>query len=51
MFMPVQASAREGLTLTEMIRDIPHDAAAIVVYIMVLIFLGFIWHGSRKKPT
>lgn len=29
------------------VENMPHDAAAIVVYVMILIFVGFIVHGSR----
>jgi hypothetical protein len=51
MFMLMQAPPSDGLTLAEIIRDIPHDAGAIVAYVMILIFIGFIWLGSRRKPT
>ncbi len=38
------------LTLEEIITDIPHDFAALVVYLMLALFVGFIWYGSRPKP-
>jgi hypothetical protein len=36
------------LTMREVVTDIPHDGAALVTYTIVLIFVGFIWAGSRK---
>lgn len=44
-----------GLTLQQdvlmdIVRTIPHDAGAFVVYLLVGAFLAFIWHGSRQKP-
>ncbi|HSK18622.1 MAG TPA: hypothetical protein VK912_05745 [Longimicrobiales bacterium] len=41
----------EGLTLNEVVNGIPHDGPAIVVYAMLLVFVGFIWRGSRKKSS
>ncbi|HSJ06913.1 MAG TPA: hypothetical protein VK936_09430 [Longimicrobiales bacterium] len=37
----------DGLTLGEVLRDIPHDPAAFVVYTLVVVFLWLIWKGSR----
>lgn len=37
----------DGLTLGEVLRDIPHDPPAFVVYTLVIVFLGLIWKGSR----
>jgi hypothetical protein len=51
MFIIAQAADRGGLTLAEVLRDIPHDTAAFVVYALLAIFVGLIWAGSRKKPT
>lgn len=36
-----------GLTLREVISDIPHDGPAMIVYVLIAIFVGFIWWGSR----
>jgi hypothetical protein len=33
-----------------LVRDIPHDAGAAVVYILIGGFIFFIWKGSRKRP-
>lgn len=49
MFMAIQETASGGLTLGRVLRDIPHDGPAIVVYVLLLVFVGFIWVGSRKK--
>ncbi|MEX2608805.1 MAG: hypothetical protein WEA24_02580 [Gemmatimonadota bacterium] len=43
--------ALQGLTVGYMLRNIPHDPAAFVVYALLAVFVGFIWHGSRNKPT
>lgn len=51
MFIIAQAAADDGLTIGKLLGDIPHDAPAIVVYVMVLLFAGLIWAGSRKKST
>ena len=37
----------DGLTLREVIADIPHDVPAMVVYVLIALFVGFIWWGSR----
>ena len=39
----------DGLTLREVIADIPHDVPAMVVYVIIALFVGFIWWGSRGK--
>ena len=33
------------------VRDIPHDAGAMVAYAMVIAFVGFIVVANRKKPS
>jgi hypothetical protein len=40
-----------GLTLREVIADIPHDGPAFVVYFLLVVFVAFIWHGSRKSKS
>lgn len=45
----IQDIANDGLSLAEVLRDIPHDAGAMVVYVLLLAFVGFIWYGSRQK--
>lgn len=47
MFL-VQEAVDDGLTFAEVLQDIPHDAGAIVVYVLILTFIGFIWYGSRR---
>jgi hypothetical protein len=39
------------LTLAEVIGDLPHDAGAILVYVLLALFIGSIWHGSRRKSA
>ncbi|MGH7573636.1 MAG: hypothetical protein ACREM1_00665 [Longimicrobiales bacterium] len=41
----------DGLTVREVLSNIPHDAAAIFVYLLLALFIGFIWWGSRSRPT
>jgi hypothetical protein len=38
----------DGLTIAEVIRDMPHDAGALIVYALVAGFVIMIWRGSRK---
>jgi hypothetical protein len=38
-----------GLTAGEVLRGIPHDAPALVIYAMVVGFGFLIWKGSRQK--
>lgn len=44
-------SADSGLTFGEMVRDIPHDGAAIVAYILIIAFAWLIWRGNRPKKS
>ena len=41
--------AQSGLTLREVIADIPHDGPAFVVYAMVLVSIGMIWRANRPR--
>ena len=51
LFSSIQATVDEGLTFTEVLADIPHDAAAIVVYILVGFSIGLVvWSGRRGAP-
>ena len=43
-------AADDGLTLRDIVADIPHDAGALVVYAFMAIFLGFIWYGNKARP-
>ena len=45
----LQLQEDDGLTLREIIQNIPHDGAAVVVYVLLAIFIGFIWMGSRNS--
>ncbi len=48
MFLSAIALQGSSSTASEMIRSIPHDAAAILIYALVAIFVGLIVRGSRK---
>lgn len=37
------------LTLQGVVADLPHDTAAWITYALLLLFLAFIWSGSRKQ--
>jgi len=39
------------LTLREVIGDLPHDPGAIVAYLLLALFVGFVWQGSRRSGT
>lgn len=43
--------AFSGLTVREVLADIPHDTAAVIVYVLVALFVGLTWYGSRNKGT
>jgi hypothetical protein len=38
----------DGLTFREVISGIPHDAGAILAFILIALFVGAIWLGSRS---
>jgi hypothetical protein len=46
-----QVRTGTGLTLEQVIRELPHDAGAIVVYVLLAVFLVFIWLGSRRSDS
>lgn len=50
MYTVIAAVQQDGLTWREVVANLPHDGPALVVYVLVALFIGFIWHGSRK-PT
>lgn len=39
----------DGLTPGEILRDLPHDGPALVVYGLILLFIWFVWRGSRSR--
>lgn len=45
-----QATADGGLTIGELVANIPHDTAAFVVYAMVIGSALFVWRAGRTKP-
>lgn len=51
IFALVQGTQDDGLTFGEVLANIPHDAAAIVVYVLVGVSIGLvIWSGRRGTP-
>jgi hypothetical protein len=36
------------LTVREVISDLPHDAGAVIAYILLILFVGFVIIGSRR---
>jgi hypothetical protein len=40
----------DGLTFAELVRDIPHDLPAIIVYVMIGAFIFVIWRANRRRP-
>jgi hypothetical protein len=51
MFAFMQAQQSEALTLSRVLRDIPHDTGAVIIYVMLVAFMVFIWLGSRSSST
>lgn len=50
----LQGTQDDGLTLAEVIADIPHDGPAMVMYVLILVAAGtVVWFGrpgaSRKR--
>lgn len=44
------AGAGDGLTLTQVVRDIPHDPAAFVVYALVIGSVALVVWAGRNRP-
>jgi hypothetical protein len=51
MLMSIAFIQDDGLTFREVIGGIPHDAGAILAFILIAIFIGVIWLGSRNTAT
>jgi hypothetical protein len=49
LLMTAGIAAQSGLTIGEVIRDVPHDTGALIVYLMVAAFIAFVWLGSRTS--
>ena len=50
MLALLQGGADEGLTFGEVLANIPHDAAAMVVYVLVAFSVGLVvWAGRRGQ--
>ncbi len=46
--MPALLMLQAGLTIEEVVSEIPHDAATIFTYTLVVLFVSFIWYANRK---
>lgn len=44
---PYIALLADGLTVGEVIKDIPHDGPAFVIYVLLAVSGAVIWRGSR----
>lgn len=51
MWLMIQSAQEDGLTLAEMLADLPHDPAAIVGYLFVGAFVAFVWWGHKKSGS
>jgi hypothetical protein len=40
----------DGVTLHKIIADIPHDATALVAYVLLAAFVGLVWRYGRAHP-
>jgi hypothetical protein len=49
MYLIQNASGDHGLTFREILADIPHDAAAIFVYLLVALSIVVVWRANRPK--
>lgn len=43
------AGEGSGLTLKQVLQDIPHDAGAIIVYLLIAGFAFMLWYGNRPE--
>lgn len=48
MLAPVLLFAAE-LTLAEVVADLPHDLAALIVYVILGLLVYFVWYGSKPE--
>jgi hypothetical protein len=51
MYAALAAVQSDGVSIGEVLGSIPHDVPALVIYAMLLGFVGFVWMGSRKKSS
>lgn len=46
----MQASSDDGLSIAEIIANIPHDFSAVVIYAMIVGSVVFVWCAGRSRP-
>lgn len=49
MFVAAVALQAPGSTMSKMVHSIPHDASAVLIYVLMIGFVFLIVAGSRKK--
>jgi hypothetical protein len=49
MFLVAVALQQSGSTIGKMVRSIPHDASAVLIYVLMAGFVALILAGSRKR--
>lgn len=42
--------AGDGLTFGQILSDIPHDAAAVVIYLLTAVAVGWVVWANLKRP-
>jgi len=47
----LQAAESDGLTIGEILADIPHDGPAIVLYLLTAASAALIWWGHRRSSA
>lgn len=47
----LQAAEDAGLTIGEILADIPHDGPAIVLYLLTAVAVALIWWGHRRSSA
>lgn len=50
LLVAVAAQAGDGLTFGEVVSGIPHDPAAIVIYLLTAGAVGWLVWANRKRP-
>jgi hypothetical protein len=51
MLMSIAFIQDDGLTFREVISGIPHDAGAVLAFVLIALFVGAIWLGSRNTAA
>ncbi len=49
LFALALQESQSGSSMSRIIRSIPHDASAVLIYVLMAVFVGLIIVGSRKR--